>query len=112
MSTDSFNLSDTLATPRSGLPPSLGPMMRRRSAIQDLRSVVVVTMVSFSLMLATLLALTPPVLLLLNRELMISTAQYLFVFTLLSGGVAGAQGFMDMRRLDFLLRALSEDSDI
>jgi signal transduction histidine kinase len=112
MSTDSFNLSDTLATPRSGLPPSLGPMMRRRSAIQDLRSVVVVTEVSFSLMLATLLALTPPVLLLLNRELMISTAQYLFVFTLVSGGVAGAQGFMDMRRLDFLLRALSEDSDI
>jgi signal transduction histidine kinase len=112
MSTDSFNLSDTLATPRSGLPPNLGPMMRRRSAIQDLRSVVVVTMVSFSLMLATLLALTPPVLLLLNRELMISTAQYLFVLTLLSGGAAGAQGFMDMRRLDFLLRALSEDSDI
>jgi hypothetical protein len=87
-------------------------MMRRRSAIQDLRSVVVVTMASCSLMLATFLALTPPMLLLLNRELMIITAQYLFVATLLSGMAASARGFMDMRRLDFLLRALSEDSDI
>jgi signal transduction histidine kinase len=112
MNTDSFNLSDTLATPRSGLPPSLGPSLRRRSAIQDLRSVVVVTMASFSLALATFLALMPPVLLLLNRELMISTAQYLFVATLLSGGAAAGRGYMDMRRLDFLLRALSEDSDI
>jgi signal transduction histidine kinase len=112
MSTDSFDISDTLATPRSGLPPSLGPSTRRRSALQDLRSVVVVTQLSFSLVLATFLALAPSVLLLLNRELSISTAQYLFVFTLLAGVVASARGFMDMRRLDFLLRALSEDSDI
>ena len=41
MSTDSFNLNDTLATPRSGLPPSFGPNTRRRSTLQDLRSVVV-----------------------------------------------------------------------
>ncbi len=112
MSTDSFDIGDTLATPRSGLPPELGPNTRQRGAIQDLRSVVVVTQLSFSLALATLLALAPPVLLLLNRELSISTAQYLFVLTLLSGVVAGARGFMDRRRLDFLLRALSEDSDI
>ncbi|HWO09906.1 MAG TPA: HAMP domain-containing sensor histidine kinase, partial [Polyangiaceae bacterium] len=92
--------------------PSFGPNTRRRSTIQDLRSVVVVTQLSFSLVLATLLALAPGVLLLLNRELSISTAQYLFVLTLLAGVVAGARGFMDMRRLDFLLRALSEDSDI
>jgi signal transduction histidine kinase len=92
--------------------PNLGPTSRHRGAIHDLRSVVVVTLLSFSLVLATLLALAPPVLLLLNRELSISTAQYLFVLTLLSGLVAGARGFMDMRRLDFLLRALSEDSDI
>jgi len=112
MSTDSFNLNDTLATPRSGLPPSFGPNTRRRSTIQDLRSVVVGTQLSASLMLATLLALGPGVLLLLNRELSISTAQYLFVLTLLVGVVAAARGYMDMRRLDFLLRALSEDSDI
>jgi signal transduction histidine kinase len=74
--------------------------------------VVVVTLLSGSLILATLLALAPPVLLLLNRELSISTAQYLFILTLVSGLVAAARGFMDMRRLDFLLRALSEDSDI
>jgi hypothetical protein len=73
MSSDSFDISDTLATPRSGLPPNLGPSTRRRGAIQDLRSVVVVTQLSFSLVLATLLALAPPVLLLLNRELSIST---------------------------------------
>ena len=100
-----------LAAPAPG-GPHLGPTSRHRGAIHDLRSVVVVTLLSFSLVLATLLALAPPVLLLLNRELSISTAQYLFVLTLMSGLVAGARGFMDMRRLDFLLRALSEDSDI
>ena len=113
MNTDSFDISDTLATPRSGLPPpNFGPATRRRSTLQDLRSVVVVTQLSFSLALATLLALAPSVLLLLNRELSISTAQYLFVATLLSGVAGGARGYMDMRRLDFLLRALSEDSHI
>jgi signal transduction histidine kinase len=104
--------SDTLA---SRLPPgaeSPGPLSRRRGAAQDLRSEVVVTMLSFSLALATGLALAPPVLLLLNPELTISTAQYLFVLALLSGLVAAARGYMDMRRLDFLLRALAEDSDI
>ena len=44
----------------------LGPGSRRRSAIADLRSVVVVTQASFSLALATGLALAPPVLLLLS----------------------------------------------
>jgi hypothetical protein len=78
----------------------------------DLRSVVLFTMLSFSLALATLLALLPSVLLLLNRELSISTAQYLFVLTLGGRRGAAARGFMDMRRLDFLLRALAEDSDI
>ena len=112
MNTDSFNLNDTLATPRSGLPPSFGPNTRRRSTIQDLRSVVVGTQFSFSLMLATFLALLPSVLLLLNRELSIITAQYLFAVTFVAGLVAAGRGFMDMRRLDFLLRALSEDSDI
>ncbi len=101
----------SLQAPRAA-GPSLGPSNRRRSAIADLRSVVVVTQLSFSLALATVLALAPPVLLLLNRELSISTAQYLFVLTLLSGLAAGARGMLDMRRLDFLLRALSEDSDI
>ena len=112
MNTDSFNLNDTIATPRSGLPPSFGPNTRRRSTIQDLRSVVVGTQFSFSLMLATFLALLPSVLLLLNRELSIITAQYLFAVTFVAGLVAAGRGFMDMRRLDFLLRALSEDSDI
>src|SRR5262245_45923914 len=101
----------TLPATRPG-GPSIGPGSRRRSAIADLRSVVVVTMLSFSLALATVLALAPPVLLLLNRELSIITAQYLFVLTLVSGLAAGARGILDMRRLDFLLRALSEDSDI
>lgn len=113
MSTGSFNLGDTLVTPRSGLPPpNFGPATRRRNTIQDLRSVMVVTQFSFSLVLATLLALFPSMLLLLNRELSISTAQYLFFFTLAAGVVAGAHAYMDMRRLDFLLRALSDDSDI
>lgn len=113
MNTDSFHPNDTLATPRSGLPPpNFGPATRRRNTLQDLRSVMVVTQFSFSLILATLLALAPSVLLLLNRELSISTAQYLFAFTLGSGLVAAARAYMDMRRLDFLLRALSEDSDI
>jgi signal transduction histidine kinase len=113
MSIDSFNLNDTLATPRSGLPPpNFGPATRRRNTIQDLRGVMVVTQLTFSLALATLLALFPAMLLLLNRELSISTAQYLFGFTIVSGGFAGARGYMDMRRLDFLLRALSEDSDM
>jgi signal transduction histidine kinase len=113
MSIDSFDLNDTLATPRSGLPPpNFGPATRRRNIIQDLRSVMVVTQLSFSLVLATLLALFPAWLLLLNRELSISTAQYLFGFTILAGVIAGARGYMDMRRLDFLLRALSEDSDM
>ncbi|MEY4548007.1 MAG: hypothetical protein RL685_4202 [Pseudomonadota bacterium] len=87
-------------------------LSRRRNAIQDLRSVVGFTMLSFSLALATLLALAPPVLLQLNRELSISTAWYLFLLTLGSGVLAAARGYMDMRRLDFLLRALAEDSDI
>ena len=65
------NQRDTL--PRA-LAPSQLPSTRRQSAIQDLRSVVILTMFSFSLALATLLALLPPVLLLLNRELSISTA--------------------------------------
>ncbi len=100
-------------SPRSSAgAPQLGPSSRRRSAIHDLRSVVVVTQVSFSLGMAAMLALAPPALLLLNRELSISTAQYLFMLTLISGGVAGVRGYLDMRRLDFLLRALSEDSDI
>ncbi len=105
---------DNMLTPRSGGPPSLGPITRRRSALQDLRSVVVVTQLSFSLILATALALAPPVLLLLdrNRELSISTAEYSFVLMLVAGMVAGARGFVDMRRLDFLLRALSEDSEM
>jgi signal transduction histidine kinase len=41
-----------------------------------------------------------------------TTAQYLFGLTLLAGLIAGLRGWLDMRRLDFLLRALSEDSDI
>jgi signal transduction histidine kinase len=112
MTTGPSHQTPILTPPALGS-PTIGPA-RRRSAIQDLRSVVVVTLLSFSLALATGLALAPPVLLLLdqNRELSISTAQYLFVFTLLSGLVAAARGYMDMRRLDFLLRALSEDSDI
>jgi signal transduction histidine kinase len=101
---------DTL--PRASALANQVPSTRRQSAIQDLRSVVLFTMVTFSLGLATLLALAPSVLLLLNRELGISTAGYLFMLTLGSGGVAAARGFMDMRRLDFLLRALAEDSDI
>ncbi|HTV20274.1 MAG TPA: histidine kinase dimerization/phospho-acceptor domain-containing protein, partial [Polyangiaceae bacterium] len=106
-------INDTLATPRSGLPPpNFVRAPRRRNTIQDLRIVVVVTQVSFSLVLATILALLPSALLLLNRELSISTAQYLFGLTIVSGAVAGARSYMDMRRLDFLLRALSEDSDI
>lgn len=100
----------TVQVPRLG--GQLGPGDRRRSTISDLRSVVVVKMVSFSLALATLLALAPPILLLLNPELTVSTAQYLFVLTLVSGAIAGGRGLLDMRRLDFLLRALSEDSDI
>ncbi len=87
-------------------------LAHRRSTIQDLRSVVGFTMLSFSLALATVLALIPPVLLQLNRELSISTAWYLFLLTLASGVIAAARGYMDMRRLDFLLRALAEDSDI
>jgi signal transduction histidine kinase len=102
----------TLASRGAPGPQSLGPLTRRRAAIQDLRSVVVVTMFSFSLALATLLALGAPALLLLDGEPSISTAQYLFVVTLISGLAAAARGFMDMRRLDFLLHALSEDSDI
>lgn len=102
---------------RRGLAPSRiavpsAPAVARRSAIHDLRSVVVVTQLTFSLALATLLALAPPILLLLNRELSISTAQHLFFFTLLAGCIAGGRAWLDMRRLDFLLRALSEDSDI
>ena len=113
MSTDSFNINDTLATPRSGLPsPGFGSAPRRRNTIQDLRLVIVVTQVSFSLVLATALALAPSLLLLLNRELSIITAQYLFVLTVVSGLAAGGHSYMDMRRLDFLLRALSDDSDI
>ncbi len=92
--------------------PHFAPPWRRRGATEDLRSVVVVTELTFSLALATLLALAPGVLLLLSGELAISTAQHLFVVTLLSGAAAAARGFMDMRRLDFLLRALSEDSDM
>src|SRR5688572_7160565 len=80
-----YNLNDTLATPRSGLPPpNFGPATRRRNTIQDLRGVMVVTQLTFSLALATLLALFPAMLLLLNRELSISTAQYLFGFTIVS----------------------------
>ncbi|HKO92398.1 MAG TPA: HAMP domain-containing sensor histidine kinase, partial [Polyangiaceae bacterium] len=104
------NKGDTLTTRIVAMP--FGPATRRRSAIEDLRSIVLFTQLSFSLALATLLALLPSLLLLLNRELSISTAQYLFVLTLLSGLVSAAHGYMDMRRLDFLLRALAEDSDI
>jgi signal transduction histidine kinase len=101
---------DTLTTRVVSMP--FGPSTRRRSAIEDLRSVVLFTQLTFSLALATLLALLPSLLLLLNRELSISTAQYLFVLTLLSGIASAAHGYLDMRRLDFLLRALAEDSDI
>src|SRR4051812_32771668 len=90
---------DTL--PRASPGAHAVPATRRQSAILDLRSVVILTMFSFSAGLATLLALLPSVLLLLNRELSISTAQYLFLLTLLAGAVAAARGFMDMRRLDF-----------
>src|SRR3978361_1116558 len=98
--------------PRGAAPAPGGPAARRRGAIFDLRSSVLVTQFTFSLGLATLLALAPSVLLLLNRELSISTAQYLFMLTLASGAVTAARCFMDMRRLDFLLRALAEDSGI
>jgi signal transduction histidine kinase len=101
---------DTL--PRATLEAPQLPGSRRQSAIQDLRSVVVFTMIAFSLGLSALLALAPSVLLLLNRELSISTAEFLFVLTLVAGAAAAARGWMDMRRLDFLLRALAEDSDI
>jgi signal transduction histidine kinase len=101
---------DTL--PRASPTAHSMPATRRQSAILDLRSVILFTMLSFSAALVTLLALLPSVLLLLNRELSISTAQYLFGLTLLAGAAAAARGYMDMRRLDFLLRALAEDSDI
>src|SRR5688572_7601645 len=101
---------DTL--PRASPAAQSVPATRRQSAILDLRSVVLFTMLSFSAGLATVLALAPSVLLLLNRELSTSTAQYLFLLTLAAGAFAAARGFMDMRRLDFLLRALAEDSDI
>jgi signal transduction histidine kinase len=106
------NSSRVTQPPRGAAPAPSGPAARRRGAIFDLRSSVLVTQFTFSLGLATLLALAPSVLLLLNRELSISTAQYLFMLTLASGAVTAARCFMDMRRLDFLLRALAEDSDI
>jgi signal transduction histidine kinase len=101
---------DTL--PRGALDAAAVPPTRRQSAIQDLRSVVFLTMSAFSLGLSALLALAPSVLLLLNRELSVSTAEFLFMLTLAAGVVAAVRGWMDMRRLDFLLRALAEDSDI
>jgi len=89
------NQRDTL--PRVSQTGAIGPASRRQSAIQDLRSVVIFTMLSFSLALATLLALAPPVLLLLNRELSISTAQYLFLrvqqpIGFITGRAIGADG--------------------
>jgi len=105
-----FRQRDTL--PRGTLEAPPVPATRRQSVIGDLRSVVVFTMIAFSLGLSALLALAPSVLLLLNRELSVSTAEFLFKLTLAATLVAAARGWMDMRRLDFLLRALAEDSDI
>jgi signal transduction histidine kinase len=80
--------------------------------VHDLRSVVVVTQVTFSLGLATLLAFAPPALLLLNSELSSNAARYAFILTVLAGAIAAARSWLDLRRLDFLLRSLAEGSQI
>src|SRR5688572_13899687 len=99
-------------TSRSGPASKTGPTPVQKNTVLDLRSVVVVTQVSFSLALATLLALAPPVLLLLNTELSASAARYAFILTVLAGAVAALRSWLDMRRLDFLLRSLAEGSEI
>jgi signal transduction histidine kinase len=104
--------SEPPPTSRSGPPSKTGPTPVQKSTVLDLRSVVVVTQVSFSLALATLLALAPPVLLLLNTELSASAARYAFVLTVLAGAIAALRSWLDMRRLDFLLRSLAEGGEI
>src|SRR5690606_21940327 len=88
------------------------PTPLQKNTVADLRSVVVVTQVSFSLGLATALALAPPVLLLLGSNLGAHAARYAFVLTLLAGGLAAGRSYLDLRRLDFLLRSLAEGSEI
>lgn len=102
------------SSPPSGpiAPERLGPSPAQKNIVHDLRSVVVVWQVTFSLGLATALSLAPPVLLLLNSELSAHAARYAFILTLLAGAIASARSWLDLRRLDFLLRSLAEGSQI
>lgn len=109
---NAINRAQRPTSPRRGSITTRRASRAHRSTIDDLRSVVVLTQLTLTLTLATLLALTPPALLLLTEELRSSTGQFLLAVALAAGTVGSGLSFLDMRRLQYLVKALRDDSEI
>ncbi len=110
MSTGPRKDSPTLPRRGQAIPP-VGEA-GRKSIVDDLRSVVILTQLGFSLTLATLLALLPPLLLLFTPEQSPSSGQYLFATTVVAGLCVAGGSWLDTRRLIFLLQSLRENNDV